>query len=175
QCAPAQPTPPVPLKLYMNPKATFAGYNFNVVDANGNLLYKVESVGSMYLYKARICYPDGTEILRIEQSKKATWMTLKFEIYSGDRFITHINQEIRGTHYVYDVPELGLFIDGSNYAISMDVHRNNEIIAHVAKKVFSFGDTYELTVNNPADAHLMMAAVMVVQLCIGHARRRRRR
>ena len=163
-----------PIMLSMSPnKITFSGYSFDVTDSSGKIVYKAETMASGFFYKAHICDEAGNELLRIQQQAKATFVTLKFELYRGQQFIAHINQEIKGNRYVYDLPELGIFTEGDSYGIHLQITENGMAIATTSKKMTSFSDVYDITLNHPLRAEIVLAIIMVVQIVIGRSRRRR--
>ncbi len=169
------PTPqyvaPTPVKLFMQPNFTFASYSFNVVDVYGNFLYKAENVNTAFSYGAHVVDANGYELLRIKQGGKASFMTMKFELFRGNQYISQVNQEVSGSHYNYVLPELGIVAQGDTFAIDTNIYRNNQLVA-TASRNKAFSDQYELTIYDPQIADIIMIIVMAMQTCIGKSRRR---
>lgn len=162
---------PCPVTLFMKPKASVINYIFDVVDENGNLLYKAETQAQGMHYGAHVCDAYGRELLSLRQGSKASLVTMMFELYRNGALIGHVNQRVEKMRYVYEIAELGIFTESDTYACNLNISRNGYPIAAVTKKKTSMTDKYTVTVNDPCDTELVLALVMVVQIAVMRSRR----
>ncbi len=162
-----------PITLYLKPKNSFINYVFDVVDGNGNLIYKAQTQAQGSHYGAQICDAYGRELVGLRQGSKAALVSMLFELYQNGAVFGHVNQRIEKGRYVYDLPELGFFCDSDTYACDLQFYKNGVPAASATKKKTSATDQYTVTVNDYRDAVIVLAMLMIVQIAVMRSRRRR--
>ena len=175
--APQQNTSNAPYCLYMDAKGlTLFNYKFDIKTADGEVRYRAATVTEgLFTYNARIYFPDDAEALIIHQQKKMTLAAMNFDIFSPDgTLLTEVLQKVHFTKSEFQLPKFGLVVTGDFLSINFVFTRGNETVATVRKKVLSWGDCYELEINDPKLEQILLAAIMVIQLVIAASRRRRR-
>lgn len=176
--APAAPAAPAVQRLYMDAKGlTLMNYKFEIRDGAGNLRYKAATVTeSMLTYNARVYYPNDAEALAIHQQKKLTMMAMNFDIVAPNGgLITQAMQEVKMTSYTYNLPQLGIRVEGDFLSLNFVFYRNGQPIGAVRKKLMAWGDCYEVEYVDASLEQVFLAMVMVVQMVIASQRHRRRR
>ena len=160
-----------PLTLFMKPKTSFINYVFDVLDENGNLVYKAETQAQGMHYGAHICDAYGRELISIRHGSKAALVTMMFDVYRDGALIGHVNQKVEKARYVYDFPELGFFNESDTYACNLHISNDGYPAATAVKKKKSMTDKYTVTVNDSRDADVVLALIMIVQLSLMRSRR----
>ncbi len=166
---------PAVQRLYMDAKGlTVFNYKFEIRDENGNLRYRAATVSEgMVTWNARIYNLDDSEAMAIHQQKKLTMAAMNFDIVEPNGALaTQAIQKVKFTRFTYELPELGITVDGDFFALRFEFFRNGQLIGKINKKLMSWGDSYELEFTDPALDRVLLSVIMVVQMAI-IARRRR--
>ncbi len=169
---------PVVRRLYMDAKGlTMFNYKFEIRDEQGMLRYRAATVSeSMVAYNARIYHLDDTEAMAIHQQKKMTFAAMNFDIVAPNgALVTEAIQKIHMTQYIYELPQLGITVQGDFFALNFGFYRNGQGIGKVTKKLMAWGDCYEVEFIDPSLEQVFLSAVMVIQMLIAAQRNRRRR
>lgn len=154
------------MKLYIKQKVFTIGERFYVKDENNNDVYYVE--GSFF----RI--PKKFEIYSIDNTLVATIEQMLFRLLSHYKITTYektytIKKDFTFFRSRYQVLENGWNIQGNFTSHNYDITKNNETIMHVQKHWFTWGDSYELTINNEENALLALAVVIVIDASLASA------
>lgn len=163
-------------RLYMTPEGvTLMNYKFTLRDAAGNVRYTAATVTEKMMgYTLRTWYPNGAEAFMI-QSKGVTVMNLQFEMVKNGRSVTLIQQKNRVVRYDYELPQLGMVATGDFISHQFDITQNGQNVAHIRRKLMSWGDSYEIDILNQQLEEPILAAVFAVEFSVIDSRRRRRR
>lgn len=162
---------PQPVKLIMKQNFTFSTYSYDVVDVYGNFLYKVKNANTAFSYGAHVVDADGYELLYLKQVGRSSWMTMKFDLFRGNQFISQVNQELSGSHYNYVLPELGIVAQSDAFGVDTNIYRNNQLVATTSRNK-AFSDQYEVILYDPQIVDIVLIIVMAMQTYIGRSRRR---
>lgn len=162
---------PQPVKLIMKQNFTFSTYSYDVVDVYGNFLYKVKNANTAFSYGAHVVDANGYELLNLKQVGRSSWMTMKFDLFRGNQFISQVNQELSGSHYNYVLPELGIVAQSDAFGVDTNIYRNNQLVATTSRNK-AFSDQYEVILYDPQIVDIVLIIVMAMQICIGRSRRR---
>lgn len=180
QSAPAQPVPQAQSavrRLYFSPNGvSFVNYKFIIKDAAGNDCYTAatETV-SMTRYAAKLRDMGGREICMVEQQKKMTMMAMNFDMKVGGQLVTEILQIVHMTKYAFELPQLGISVDGDFIGHTYRFLRSGQLIGEVKRSMMSWGDAYEISFADPNLEHPLLAAVLAIEMVTINSRNRRRR
>ena len=178
--APAQPAPQPQnaiRRLYFSTNGvSFVNYKFIVRDAAGNELYKASTETiSMTRYAAKLCDMADRELLWVEQQKKMTMMAMNFDMKVNGQVISEILQIVKMSKYAFELPQLGISIDGDFIGHTYRFLRGGQLIGEVKRSMMSWGDAYEISFADPNLEQPLLAAVLAVELVTIAQRNRRRR
>lgn len=179
QPAPQPAAQAVPNKcyLYMDAKGlTLFNYKFDIRNGAGDVCFRAATVTeSAFTYNARVYYPNDAEALVIHQQKKMTMGSMNFDIFAPNgTLVTEVLQKLHFATSEFQLPQFGLVVTGDFFAINFTFKRGEEVVATVRKKIMSWGDSYEIEFADPAMDQILIATIMVIQMVIAAARRRRR-
>lgn len=179
QSAPAQPAPQPDgiRRLYFSVNGvSFVNYKFIVRDAAGNDIYNAatETV-SMVRYAAKLCDLANREIFMVEQQSKMTMMAMNFDMKVNGQVVSEILQIVKMTKYAFELPQLGISIDGDFIGHTYRFLRGGQLIGEVKRSMMSWGDAYEISFADPNLEHPLLAAVLAIELVTIAQRNNRRR
>lgn len=175
-----QPQPqqaPGAYHLYMDPQGlTLMNYKFDITDAAGYLRYRAATVTeSLFTCNARIYYPNDAEAVIIRQQTKMTLASMNFDLLAPNgALITEMIQHVHMTTSEFQLPQLGLAVTGDFLSHEFTFWQAGQAIASVRKKIFSWGDRYELEYFDPSLEQILLAAIMAIQMVIALSRSRAR-
>lgn len=133
---------------------------FRVKDADGEDVFLVEgeliSIGKrLHMYDA-----GGREIFLIEQ-KLITFLPA-YEIRAGNKLIAKVSKKISLFSPEYYVEGPGWTVEGSISAHNYKITGAAGTVAVIRKAWFSWGDSYEISVEKEINARLAVAVVIVI-------------
>lgn len=163
-----------PVVYYMDPKGiTLVNYRFTIRDANGVECLYAETQPTAITYKMHITDLNGNELLVVQQSKKLTMTAVNFEMWKNGQLISNVIQRVKLTTYNYDLPELGMRADGKILMFNFTMSDGDRPVAKISKKVLAWGDSYEIFINDPKDAEVVLGFVTCIQMLTIRNRHRR--
>ena len=155
---------------------SFVNYKFIVRDEAGNERYTAATqTVSMTRYAAKLCDLTGREIFMVEQQKKMTMMAMNFDMKVAGQVVTEILQIVKMSKYAFELPQLGISIDGDFIGHTYRFLRGGQLIGEVKRSMMSWGDAYEISFADPNLEHPLLAAVLAIELVTIAQRNRRRR
>lgn len=165
------------MKLYMVPDGvTLVNYRFNVKNEQGEDLYTIASVSeNLVRYKWRMWDMDQKEILVLDQQKALTFSAINFDVFVDGKKTMEVLQKNKFTKYVYTIPQADLTADGDFISHNFKITKNKTEVAHILRKLLSWGDSYEVEISDPELMPAVMAMVIAVECSEINSRRRRRR
>lgn len=148
------------MKLYIREKVFSWGDKFTVKDSFGNDRYTVE--GEVFTWGKKLHVYDrcGNEAAYIEQ-KLFTWMP-RYSVFVGGREIAQIRKEFTLFFPKFCIDGLGWEISGSFWAHSYEITQNGHPIVKIEKEWMTWGDCYELDIEDPEDELLALATVITI-------------
>lgn len=167
-----------PQKLYFDAKGlALFNYRFEIKDEAGNVRYKAESVTESWIrYNAKLYDAQDRELIKVSQQSKMTFAAMNFDFLTPDgEIITDAIQKVSMVNYTYNLGKFGITMSGNFLKLSFDFIRDGKPIAHVDKKILSWGDCYEISYTDPALEQVFLASVLMIQLVLAANRNRRRR
>lgn len=164
-------------RLYFSTNGvSFVNYKFIVRDASGNELYTAatETV-SMTRYAAKLYDRNRREVLTVEQQKKMTMMAMNFDMLVNGRVVTEILQIVKMSKYAFELPQMGISVDGDFIGHTYRFLYGGQLIGEVKRSMMSWGDAYEISFSDPNLEQPLLAAVLAVELVTIAQRSHRRR
>ena len=154
------------MKYYIKQKVFSFGDKFYIYDESGNEIFYVQ--GEVFSFGKKLHVYDiiGNEVAYIEQRLFAFFP--KYTIYKGDEAIAEITKEFSFFKQEYTVDGPGWSVLGDFFDHEYEISRNGAPVAEVSKKWFTFGDAYEIFINEDsgADEVTVLATVLVIDACI---------
>ena len=154
------------MNLYLKQQVFSWGDRFFIYDAGGKEKYYVE--GEVFSFGKKLHVYDiiGNEVAYIEQRLFAFFP--KYTIYKGDEAVAEITKEFSFFKQEYTVDGPGWSVLGDFFDHEYEISRNAAPVAEVSKKWFTFGDAYEIFINEDsgADEVTVLATVLVIDACI---------
>lgn len=147
------------MKLYIKQKVFSWGDKFNIYDENGDTYYYCEGKAFTMWKKLRLYDRNGTELAFIHQKP---WSFLPR--YFVQRNGTDIAEVVKrfSVKPKYDVNGLDWFVSGKFLEHEFTIEANTGIIAHITKKWFSWGDTFEIDMADGVDPVNAVSIVLII-------------
>jgi uncharacterized protein YxjI len=149
------------------------GDDFAIRDAEGRDVFhidgKVFSIGDQLTFED----PSGRELALIDQKLLAWGPT--YEIWKGNQLAAVVKKSIFTffrCEFTVDVPGPDdLVAEGDFWEHEYTFTRGGRPVASVSKKYFSWTDTYGIDIRDGEDAVLILASVVVIDLCCHQERK----
>lgn len=145
------------MDLYMKQKVFSLKGKFDVYDAQENPLYTVEGKIVSAHNKHYIYNTSGEQVAYIY--KKILSFMPKFFIEINDKTY-EMKGKLAFAHEVCVIEELGWEIKGNFFQHDYVITQNGQEIATVHQKWLSWGDTYEISINESVDEVMVLAVVL---------------
>ncbi len=159
-------------KLYIKQKVFSFGDKYNIFNEAGQTVFTVQ--GEVFTFGAKIHLYDaiGTEIFFIEQ--KLFKFLPEYHIYSGNTLSAIIKKEFSlFTPKLSIQSELGDYtFEGNLFGMDFAILNNGFIIGELHKVWLSWGDSYELVVNDDNNVPLFCALTVAIDHCIHNENKR---
>ncbi len=152
------------MDLYIKQKVFSFKDKFNIFDRNGEIKYSAEGELISLGKKLHVYDLNGNEVIYIRQ-RLMTFLP-KYEITIHGRETVEIVKNFTLFKHEYSIPGWNVKIHGDFFAHEYKVEQNGCEIAHMTKEWLSWGDTYSININNPADELIALASVLVVDCCM---------
>lgn len=153
-------------KLYIKQKVFSFGDKYNIYNEAGQTVFTVK--GEVFTFGAKIRLYDatGAEIYYIEQ--KLFKFLPEYHIYRGETLSAIIKKELS-----FFRPRLSITsqfgdytFEGNLFGMDFTILCDGIAIGELHKVWLSWGDSYELTVNNDNDVPLFCAFAIAIDHCI---------
>lgn len=146
-------------KLYMKQKVFSIKDSFTVKDENENDKYKVEGKVFSLGKKLTIYDAEGKDVAYIQQ--KLLSFFPKFHVFVNGELITEIKKGF-GFRDNFTIGGLGWRAQGDYFAHNYVIFDDQKVVASVSKKWISWGDSYELDINEGYDEAMVLAVILAV-------------
>ena len=148
------------MKLYIKEKVFTWGDQFTVRDEYGNDKYLVE--GEVFTWGKKLHVYDlaGNEVAFIKQE---VWSFLpRYYVFCGEEQVAEIRKEFSFLFLRYRIDGLNWDIQGEFLAHEYEITQNGCSIARISKEWMTWGDSYELDIQDPADEIVALAVVLTI-------------
>jgi len=156
------------MKLYMKQKIFSWNDKFSVYDANGEEHYFVE--GELFSWGKKLHVYDRVRREAAFVRQELFTFLPKFIVSIGGQDIAEIVKEFTFFKPKYRIDGLGWEIDGDFWDHEYEIKKNGRTIVSLSKEWFTWGDCYELDIENPEDEIVALAVVLAID-CVQAAQR----
>ena len=148
------------MKLYIKQKVFSWGDKFRVYDENENDRYYVEGEVFTFGKKLHLCEPGGMELAYIHQK---VWSFRPRYFISRSGFdAAEVVKEFTFFRDKYTVDGLGWTVEGNFWAHEYEISDGLGTVAAISKRWFTWGDTYEIDIKDPADEIMALCVVLII-------------
>ena len=154
------------MKYYVKQKVFTLKDKFFIKDYDQNDIYQVQGKFMSISIKLQLLKPDGTEVLNTK--KKLFKIFPLYEIFTPEGEVVASIQKKFGFKPKFDVTmgNTELKVEGSFFAHSFGILKEGRTIASIEKKVFSFGDSYEIDIEDESQLELLLFIVVIIDQVI---------
>ncbi|MBU3111341.1 LURP-one-related/scramblase family protein [Clostridium lacusfryxellense] len=150
------------MNFYIRQKVFSIGDKFSITDVSGNNMFNVEGKVFSLGKKLRIYDMSNNEIVYIEQ--KLFKLLPEYSIFFNGNYAAKVKKEFTFFSNKFNIDSnMGNYeIEGDFFAHDFSIIKNGSSIAEINKKWLSWGDTYEITINEGENYAFILALVIVV-------------
>lgn len=152
------------MNFYLKQHVFTFGDQFTIYDRNENPRFLVEGEVFSFGKKLHITDPAGNELLYIEQKPFSFLPT--YYIYRNGREIAEVIKEFTFFKQEYTINGLNWHVTGDVFDHEYSLDDGNRTVATVSKEWFTWGDTYEISVDDSVEPILALAVVLVIDACL---------
>lgn len=156
------------MKLYIKQKIFSWNDKFSVYDANGEERYFVE--GEFFSWGKKLHVYDKLQREAAFIRQELLTFLPKFIVSIDGQDIAEIVKEFTFFKPRYRIDGLGWEIDGDFWDHDYEITKNGSTIVSISKEWFTWGDCYELDIENPEDEIVALAVVLAID-CVLEAQR----
>ena len=155
------------MKLYIRQKVFSWVDKFTVKEESGEDKYFVEGEFFSWGKKLHVYDAAGNEAAFIQQK---VWSFLpKFLVFVDGRQVAEIVKEFTFLRPKYSIEGLGWEIDGSFMAHDYEITQQGRPIVTIHKEWMTWGDCYELNIDDAWDEILALAVVLAIDCVMAAA------
>ena len=150
------------MDFYITQKVFSIGDKFSIKDVSGNDMFSVEGKVFSFGKKLRIYDMDNNEIVYIEQ--KLFKLLPEYSIYLNGNYTAKVKKEFTFFSNKFNIEsDMGNYeIEGDFFAHDFSIVKNGSTIAGINKKWLSWGDTYEISIDDRENYSFILAMVIVI-------------
>ena len=152
------------MKLYMKEKVFSFHDRFTIKDEHGWDKYFVEGEFLSLGKRLHLLNVHGEEVAFIQQ--KLFTLMPRFTVSVAGREIAEIRKEFTLFFQRYVIDGLGWEIEGSVWEHEYQIRNNGRPIVFISKEWFTWGDSYCLEIEDPADEILALAVVLTIDCVV---------
>ncbi len=148
------------MNLYIKQKVFSFGDKFSVYDVGGNPIYNVE--GEIFSFGKKLHIYDlmHNELGKVEQQMFQFMPT--YVLYIAGRPPMTLVKNFTLFRQAYCLKEVGWEIKGNFFDHDYEITCNGYPVATLQKEWLAWGDAYQISVGDPQNALLALAAVLVI-------------
>ena len=154
------------MKYYIKQKVFSLKDHFTIKDYSQNDVYKVKGKLMSLSNKLQLLNMDGSQVLN---SKKQLFRLMPlYHIYSnhGEELAIIKKKFAFKPKFEVKVGNQQYLVEGSIFAHSFSITKDKVEVATIVKKVFSFGDSYEIDILDEANKELFLFVVVIIDQII---------
>ena len=152
------------MNFYLKQHVFTFGDQFTIYDRNENPRFLVEGEVFSFGKKLHITDPAGNELIYIEQKLFSFLPT--YYIYRNGREIAEVIKEFTFFKQEYTINGLNWHVTGDVFDHEYSLDDGNRTVATVSKEWFTWGDAYEISVDDSVEPILALAVVLVIDACL---------
>lgn len=148
--------------FYVREKVFSFGDNFTIRDIDGYDAYKVKGKVFSFGNKLRLYSMDDRELVYIEQ--KLFKFLPEYLIYENGTVTAVLKKKFSFFKQRLQIESRygDFYIEGDVFAHNFAIFRNGILVADIRKKVFTFGDTYEVNIDDNESYPFILSMVIVI-------------
>lgn len=160
------------MKYYVKQKVFSLKDKFFIKDYDQNDIYQVEGKFMSISNKMQLLDMHGEEVLNTK--KKLFKVFPLYEVFTpGGDMIASIQKKFSfKPKFEVEMKGLELEVRGSLFAHSFGIYNEDTVIASIEKKVFSFGDSYEIDVEDETNLELLLFIVIIIDQVIHESQKK---
>lgn len=162
------------MKFYVKQKVFSLKDKFFIKDENQKEMYQVQGKFMSLSNKLELQNLEGEVILK--SHKKVFSLSPTYFIFDkDDHELVTIRKKVFSIRPKFTVTKghTDLMVEGSLFAHSFQIVEGTNVLASIQKKVFSFGDSYEIIINDERDTEVFLFIVIIIDQVIHEQQRRR--
>ena len=159
------------MRFYIKQKVFSFKDKFRIMDESQKELFTVEGKFISIQNKLQLLNMDGSQVLNAQ--KKLFKLFPRYDIYTphNDHLATIQKKFSLKPKFEVTVDNEILHVEGSLFGHSFGVFRNNQEVASIQKKYISWGDTYEINVQDELNTELYLFIVIIIDQIIHEQKR----
>lgn len=148
------------MRLYVKQNAVSWGDMLRVYDENGVAMYY--AVGEVFSFgkKIHLYNVDGSELASVHQHIFTFRPT--YTISKNGNDITKVVKKFSFFRHEYSVDSFGWTVSGNFHAHEYGIYSHGKTVAGISKRLFAWGDTYEIHISDDADTEIVLCTVLVI-------------
>ena len=160
------------MKYYVKQKVFTLKDKFFIKDFDQNDVYEVQGKFMSISNKLQLLRTDGTEVLNTK--KKLFKIFPLYEVFTPEGDILASIQKKFSLKPKFEVTmgNTELTVEGSFFAHSFGILKEGRTVASIEKKVFSFGDSYEIDIEDETDLELLLFIVIIIDQVIHESQKK---
>lgn len=147
-------------KLYIKQRILSLGEKFSVKDEQENEIYFVEGSFMQIPKRFTVMNSERNEVALI--TKKPLSFLPTFIVDVGRREPVIIKKQFTFLKARYTIDAADLEVHGNWWDMDFELFQGGEVVGHVNKKWFTWGDSYELTIVNDEMESLLIGLVVAI-------------
>lgn len=148
------------MKYYMKQKVFSWRDRFTIKDEHGKDVYFVEGELFSWGKKLNMIDTSGKPILYIKQN---IWNWLpNYTLYMHDQEVATVKKELTFLKPRYSIHGPNWDVEGNFWEHDYQIRENGSLIATISKEWFTWGDSYELDIED--DTHTLLALGIIVTI-----------
>ncbi len=161
------------MKFYVKQKVFSLKDKFFIRDEQQNEVYQVQGKFMSITNKLELQNLDGDIILK--SNRKVFTLFPTYYIYDrNEELLVTIKKKFSiRPKFTIIKGHKELEVEGSFFAHSFQVIDGTNVLASISKKVFSFGDSYEIIINEESEKEVFLFLVIIIDQVIHEQQKRR--
>lgn len=148
------------MKLYIRQKVFSWRDKFKVLDNRGEEKYNIEGEFISFGKKLHVYDLQGREVAFVAQ--KVFSFLPRYFVYVNGTEVAEIVKQFSLFRPKYSIEGLGWEIDGDFFAHDYSISQNGRNIVTINKKWMTWGDCYELDIENDRDEIVSLGVVLAI-------------
>ena len=148
------------MKLYIKQKVFSWNDKFIVKDEEDNDAYVVS--GEIFSLKRKLHIRDteDRELANVQQKPLSFMTRYAVALHTGEKLTVH--QRMSFLRSKYDVEPIGWRVEGKVNQHEFSIFSGNNTVAVIKKAYFTWGDSYEITIEDPENELAVLSVVLTI-------------
>lgn len=153
-------------KLYIKQKVFKIVDKYFVKDENQNDIYYVEEKFKFFGLEVSMYDMDGNKLFTISRELFNFLPKFNLLLFNGEKIV--IQQELKFFKMNFTIlsDNYSLYVDGDFLSRDFNIYENNNMIANINRKWFTFGDAFEIEVIDESKEIVILAIMIAIDYLI---------